>query len=74
MSAVYDAAGNFQGHDPRPCGEHRTVGEHRAWCFQCREWCYLDEGCLGCRTVILLRAVQAGELSIDQAVDKVLGI
>lgn len=20
--------------------EHRTVGEHRAWCFTCSEWCY----------------------------------
>ncbi len=22
------------------CGEHRTVGDHRAWCFECTEWCY----------------------------------
>lgn len=20
--------------------EHRTVGSHRAWCYDCQEWCY----------------------------------
>lgn len=23
--------------------EHRTVGEHRAWCHEDREWCYPDD-------------------------------
>lgn len=45
---VFDAEGNFQGHESSPCGEHRTVGEHRAWCHACTEWCYPTMPCLGC--------------------------
>lgn len=37
----------FEGHAPRECGEHRTVG-YRAWCFDCSEWCYPDQACRGC--------------------------
>lgn len=40
---------NFEGHQPRECGEHRTVGPHRAWCHDCHEWCYPSDGCSGCR-------------------------
>jgi hypothetical protein len=45
----------FTGHEPRECGEHRTVGPHRAWCFDCSEWCYPSEdlACKGCRIPIL---------------------
>jgi hypothetical protein len=45
----------FEGHQPRECGEHRTVGPHRAWCFDCGEWCYPDEdmACKGCRIPML---------------------
>ena len=41
----------FEGYEPRECGEHRTVGTHRAWCFECNEWCYSggDGACKGCR-------------------------
>jgi hypothetical protein len=47
----YDEDGHFEGYEPRFCGEHRTVGSHRAWCFDCAEWCYPNgvmacEGCL----------------------------
>lgn len=44
-----DPEGNFHGHGG-PCGEHRTVGKHRAWCYQCSEWCYPDPemACNGC--------------------------
>lgn len=38
----------FQGHQPRACGEHRTTG-NRAWCYDCREWCYPHDGCIRCR-------------------------
>lgn len=40
----------FEGHEPRECGEHRTVGPHRAWCFDCTEWCYPrpELACKGC--------------------------
>jgi hypothetical protein len=44
---------NFEGHNPRECGEHRTVGEHRAWCHECAEWCYPGDGCKGCRLAAL---------------------
>lgn len=48
---------NFEGHEPRGCGEHRTAGAHRAWCYDCSEWCYPDSEtdllvagrCNGCR-------------------------
>lgn len=42
---------DFQGHANRRCGEHRTVGEHRAWCFSCCEWCYpnIRDACAGCQ-------------------------
>jgi len=39
---------NFEGHEPRECGEHRTVGWHRAWCFDCTEWCYPSSPCARC--------------------------
>lgn len=45
----FDDDGSFLGHRPRACGEHRTVGEHRAWCYDCREWCYPANGCIRCR-------------------------
>lgn len=48
-SRRYDAGGNFEGHEPRACGEHRTAGPHRAWCFDCHEWCYPHDGCIRCR-------------------------
>lgn len=41
-------SGHFYGFEPRECGEHRTVGSHRAWCFACGEWCYPKIPCQGC--------------------------
>jgi hypothetical protein len=40
----------FMGYQPRECGEHRTVGAHRAWCYDCSEWCYAggEDACRGC--------------------------
>lgn len=38
----------FTGHQPRTCGDHRTVGPHRAWCEEDHEWCYPSNGCRGC--------------------------
>ena len=54
----------FEGHEPRECGEHRTVGPHRAWCFDCNEWCYPadDWACKGCRIPKLEAALLAGTL------------
>lgn len=51
MTAVYADDGCFEGHQPRACHEHRTVGPHRAWCFDCHEWCYpaTSLGCIRCR-------------------------
>jgi len=39
---------NFEGHSGRECGEHRTVGPHRAWCHDCSEWCYPSLPCPQC--------------------------
>jgi len=39
---------NFEGHAGRECTEHRTVGEHRAWCHDDHEWCYPQAPCRGC--------------------------
>jgi hypothetical protein len=44
-----DTAKAFEGHDRRECGEHRTVGPHRAWCLDCRMWCYPRDPCVGCK-------------------------
>jgi hypothetical protein len=50
---------NFLGHKGRECGEHRTVGSHRAWCFDCSEWCYpgIDAACKGCELPSLRAAL-----------------
>jgi hypothetical protein len=51
----------FEGHRPRECSDHRTVGPHRAWCFDCSEWCYPDEdmACKGCRIPMLQAKLDA---------------
>jgi hypothetical protein len=48
---TFDKDKNFTGWTKRRCGEHRTVGEHRAMCSTCGEWCYpeRDMACDGCR-------------------------
>lgn len=58
---------NFHGHEPRECGEHRTVGFHRAWCFDCGEWCYPNPAwaCKGCELPYLRARIK--ELEADDA-------
>jgi hypothetical protein len=51
----FDERGYFVGHEPRECGEHRTVGTYRAWCYDCQEWCYPDSPCVRCAIVTLRR-------------------
>jgi hypothetical protein len=46
--AEFDEEGLFFGFTPRTCGEHRTVGSHRAWCHDCQEWCYPATPCVRC--------------------------
>jgi hypothetical protein len=48
----------FQGWSGCDC-EHRTVGSHRAWCYDCAEWCYprADAACARCRAVVVHGAV-----------------
>jgi hypothetical protein len=60
MADSIDLAANFEGHPGRECGEHRTVGPHRAWCFACTEWCYpdLEAACSGCRVPALVAEVE----------------
>ena len=79
MTAVYDGLGNFEGYQPRTCGEHRTVGDYRAWCHDHRCWCYPEEPCEGCQRhlsdeelIALLIRVRDGELTVDEAVRKIL--
>lgn len=52
---VRDEKGSFEGFEPRECGEHRTVGSHRAWCYTCHEWCYprIAAACNGCRNPVI---------------------
>jgi hypothetical protein len=45
---IAPAAPLFEGHQPRRCGAHRTVGPHKAWCHDCRAWCYPDDPCHEC--------------------------
>lgn len=45
----FDDNGGFIGHDTADWHEHRTVGPHRAWCLECREWCYPHDGCIRCK-------------------------
>ena len=56
---------DFEGYEPRECGEHRTLG-YRAWCYECQEYCYpeLDMACKGCRIPILEARIR--ELSDDE--------
>lgn len=60
-SAIRDERGNFQGHVRRECGEHRTVGSHRAWCYDCSEWCYPDVPCVRCERPMLEARIAALE-------------
>ena len=46
MSEAVEAT-NFEGLPGTTC-DHRTVGPHRAWCHDCREWCYPSDPCLRC--------------------------
>jgi hypothetical protein len=49
---------DFVGHDDRECGDHRTVGQHCAWCFDCSEWCYPQAPCKGCELPTLHKRVK----------------
>jgi hypothetical protein len=71
----HDDKGNFLGYEPRECGEHRTVGAHRAWCFDCSEWCSPLVPCARCGTTAWGEAVAyaierlkiiLGSTSVDQ--------
>lgn len=51
-SAQFDPDESFVGHKPSACGTHRTTGD-RAWCFECKEWCYPNGPCMGCELALL---------------------
>jgi hypothetical protein len=64
-----DTHGSFYGFQSRDCGEHRTVGPHRAWCFDCSEWCYPAAPCARCHGVheaLRILAVGLGVVEEDQ--------
>ncbi len=59
----------FQGWTGSDC-EHRTVGSHRAWCYDCAEWCYPvgDAACARCREAVA-RGMVAGETETQKLDD-----
>jgi len=61
-------ASNFEGHDPRECGEHRTVGPHRAWCYDCGEWCYPNSPCVRCEVAALRKQSKASTVEPSSTV------
>lgn len=63
QTEVRDERGHFLGFQPRDCGEHRTVGEHRAWCHDCREWCYPHDGCTRCQTAAMRTAQERAQVA-----------
>lgn len=56
--AMRDERGYFLGFEPRDCGEHRTVGDYRAWCHDCSEWCYPGAPCARCELPLLRALVE----------------
>lgn len=67
---------NFEGHPGRECGEHRTVGAHRAWCYDCTEWCYpSDDGaCKGCELPAVRARAVAAEAGLAAAQAKIAAV
>lgn len=60
QSPVRDERGCWMGYEPRECGEHRTTGEQRAWCYDCGEWCSESGPCVRCEVVALRKAANRG--------------
>jgi hypothetical protein len=67
-------ASNFKGHVGRECGEHRTVGAHRAWCHDCTEWCYPEIPCRGCRIPQLEAALNEANKLLEQTIEVLEGL
>ena len=65
-----DPAPNFEGHEGRECGEHRTVGSHRAWCHDCTEWCYPELPCRGCKIPQLEAALTEANKQLEELRDQ----
>lgn len=65
MTDYNDSKPNFEGHPNSECGEHRTVGSHRAWCFNDTEWCYPHAPCRGCELPVLRAVADAARATLD---------
>lgn len=52
----------FEGLVERDCGDHRGLGETRAWCVLCHEYCYEDNPCRGCEAPRLRRRAEHEQL------------
>ena len=63
------ASANFEGHGGRECGEHRTVGSHRAWCYDCSEWCYPEIPCRGCKIPQLEAGLTEANKLLEQTIE-----
>jgi hypothetical protein len=64
---------NFVGHRGRECGAHHTAGPHRAWCFDCSEWCYPLVPCARCELPILRLEMAAAALVVNAALTYTAG-
>lgn len=69
-----DPAPNFEGHEGRECGEHRTVGSHRAWCHDCTEWCYPELPCRGCKIPQLEASLTEANKLLEQTIEVLEGL
>lgn len=56
----------WEGREGRKCKEHRTVS-WRAWCLDCRTWCYANRPCPGCRDAVTPESYEAGGTHLAEA-------
>lgn len=58
-------APEWLGFDNRECGEHRPLIE-RAWCSQCREYCYQQSPCKGCELPLLRALIAESVVALER--------
>lgn len=61
--------GRFHGHRGGECGQHRTVGHHRAWCFDCHEWCSPRQPCASCERPMLEARAHTLEVALRRLLE-----
>lgn len=71
IAPEFDESGHFLGFTGRECGEHRTVGAHRAWCYDCGEWCYPSTPCVRCELPTLRARIRDLEAAAESPGDEI---